>query len=374
MFAFRFRSIVLLFVVVTCAAATAQVTVPTLGTRGSVPEALVRTVTDGIRDGLRAAGLDVRPGDLVTAGIAGSLDPEFTRLIGDLDGSAYALSGEVAVAGPEADRPYLLNLVVVEVATERSSDLISRPLGEDDAGAVAAAAAREVASFARTATRLPEGDAGLFVTSEPRGAHIAVDGVPIGATGAAGPIQLAPGRYRVELRTEGFLPETRSVEVRSGQTRFVHVVLTAISGGSVRVQSVPDARVTLDGEAVGRTPLTVPASAGRHVVTLERDGFAPERIEVPIRTYRVTRVDARLTPQVDPLLFWAEERGTLVRIDGRLQPGGYAADLRPGLRRIELLRPNGRIEVLRVVPDRGAFELDLTDGRLHPLQVPNPGP
>ena len=362
------RTFVALFLAVVATLAAAQVTVPTLGTRGEVPEALVGTVTDGLRDGLRSEGLEVRPGELITAGIAGSLDPEFTRLIGDLDGSAYAVSGEVAVAGPDVDRPYLLNLVVAEVDGDRASDLISRPFGPGEATEVAASVAREIATFARPATRLPSGDAGLFVTSEPRGARIVVDGVPVGATGDAGPLQLAPGRYRIELRTEGFLPETRSVEVRSGATRFVHVPMTAISGGSIRIQATPDARVALDGVEVGRTPITIPAGVGTHIVTLRRDGFEPERIEAPVRTYRVTRVDARLVPNVDPLLFWQEDRGTLVRIDGRLQPGGHATELRSGLRRIELIRSSGRIEVLRVIPDSGAFELDLNDGSLIPLE------
>jgi hypothetical protein len=346
--------------------ATAQITVPTLGTRGEVPSQLVATVTAGLRAGLLEAGLEVRPGELITAGIAGSLEPEFTRLIGEIDGSAYAVSGEVAAAGPDAAEPWLVNVIAVEVETGRATDLISRPLGEDGA-IVGLQLAREIGRFARPLARLPEGDAGLFVTSEPRGARLVVDGVPVGSTPEAGPLMLAPGRYRIELRTEGFLPETRSVELQTGQTRFVHVVLTAISGGSVRVQARPEARVSLDGDPVGRTPITVPALPGRHVVVLERDGFAPERLEVPVRTYRVTRVDAVLAPLRQPLLFWAEERGTVVRIDGVLQPGGWAEDLRPGLRRIELIRPSGRSEVLRAVPDRGVFELDLGSGELREL-------
>jgi hypothetical protein len=348
--------------------AAAQVTVPTLGTRGEVPDDVVEAVTAGLRAGLVEAGLNVRPGELITAGIAGSLEPEFTRLIGEVDGSAYAVSGEVAEAGDDAPVPWLVNVIAVEVASGRATDLISRPVGED-ALTAGRELAREIAAFARPLARLPEGDAGLFLTSEPRGARLLVDGVPVGTTPEAGPLMLAPGRYRVELRAEGFLPETRSVELRAGETRFVHVVLTAISGGSIRVQATPDARVSLDGEEVGRTPLTVPALPGRHVLVLERDGFAPERIEAPVRTYRVTRVDATLAPLRDPLLFWAEDRGTVVRIDGTIQPGGYAEELEPGLRRIELIRPRDRTEVLRAIPARGAFELDLDSGELREVPI-----
>lgn len=346
----------------------AQITVPTFGTRGEVPPAVVDAVTRGLRAGLEDAGFEVRPGELITAGIAGSLEPEFTRLIAEVDGSRYAVSGEVAAAGADAPSPYLVNVVAVEADTGRATDMISVALEVGEGAAVGASLATEVAAFARPLARLPEGDAGLFVSSEPRGARLAVDGVPVGETPDAGSLLLAPGRYRLELRAEGFLPETRTVELRAGETSFVHVVMTAISGGSIRVQARPEARVFLDGEAAGTTPLTLPARAGRHEVRLERDGFRPETIEVPVRTYRVTRVDAALEPVEEPLLFWPETRGTLVRIDGRLQPGGWAEALEPGLHRIELIGPDAREEVLRAVPARGAFELDLETGELLPFE------
>lgn len=346
--------------------ALAQITVPMLGTRGDVPAVMVETVTAGLRAGLVDAGFTVRPGELITAGIAGSLEPEFTRLIGEIDGSAYAVSGEVAETDPDAAQPFLVNVIAVEVATGRSTDLISRPI-ENDGTLVGLDLATVIAAFAQPLARLPAGEAGLFVSTEPRGIEILVEGVSIGRTPDVEPIMLAEGRYRVELRGDGFLPEMRSVEVRDGETRFVHVVMTAISGGSIRVQSNPAARVVLDDAPAGRSPVTVSALPGRHVLRIERDGFVPERVEVPVRTYRVTRVDVTLTPVQDPLLFWDEERSTVVRIDGVLQTGGWAEDVAPGLRRIELIRPTERIDVLRALPADGAYRLDLSSGDLIPL-------
>lgn len=360
-------SLVALAACLVAGSAAAQITVPTLGTRGDVPASLVETVTAGLRAALAESGLEVRPGELITAGIAGSLEPEFTRLIAEVDGSRYAVSGEVSVAGEGAASPYLVNAIAVEAGSERTTDLISLPLNLDDGVRVGALLATEIAVFARPLAQLPAGSASLFVSSEPRGARLTVESVPVGATPDVGPLMLAPGRYRLELRIDGFLPETRSVELREGETSFVHVVMTAITGGSIRVQAVPEARVRLDGVPVGTTPLTLPARSGRHEVTLERDGFLPEVVEVPVRTYRVTRVDTRLTPRADPLLFWPETRGTLVRIDGRLQPGGWAESLEPGLRRIELIAPGGRVEVLRAVPETGVFTLDLESGTLVPF-------
>ena len=350
----------------TSAMALAQITVPTLGTRGDVPDAVVDSVTAGLRAGLVEAGFVVRPGELITAGIAGSLEPEFTRLIGEIDGSAYAVSGEVSATDPDAPQPFLVNVIAVEVASGRATDLISRPI-DDDGTLVGLDLAAAIAAFAQPLARLPAGEAGLFVSTEPRGIEVLVEGVSIGRTPDVEPIMLAAGRYRVELRADGFLPEMRSVEVRDGETRFVHVVMTAISGGSIRVQSTPEARVELDGEPGGRSPVTLSALPGRHVLSIERDGFLPESVEVPVRTYRVTRVDVTLTPLQDPLVFWDEERSTVVRIDGVLQAGGWAEDIAPGLRRIELIRPSERIDVLRAVPESGAFRLDLETGDLLPL-------
>ena len=348
--------------------ALGQITVPTLGTRGAVPDEVVDAVTVGLREALQEDGLEVRPGELITAGIAGSLEPDFTRLIAEVDGSRYAVSGEVAAAGPGAVLPYLVNIIAVEADSDRATDMISLPLGADDGGRVGALLASEIAAFAQSLARLPSGSAGLFVSSEPRGARLTVDTVPVGETPDIGPLMLAPGRYRLELRADGYLAETRSVELTEGDTSFVHVVMTEITGGSIRVQARPDARIRLDGVRVGTTPLTVPASAGRHEVRLEREGFLPEIVEVPVRTYRVTRVDATLRPEHEPLLFWPEGSGVLVRIDGRLQSGGWAEALEPGLHRIELIGPDGRVEALRAIPEDGMFELDLLNGELIPVE------
>lgn len=343
--------------------ASAQITVPTLGTRGEVPDAVVEAVTAGLRGGLVEAGFAVRPGDLITAGIAGSLEPEFTRLIGEIDGSAYAVSGEVAETDAGAAQPFLVNLIAVEVLSGRATDLISRPI-DGDATAIGLELAGTIAAFAQPTARLPSGEAGLFVSTEPRGAEVVIEGVSVGVTPDVEPVMLAPGRYRVELRADGFLPEMRSVEVRDGETRFLHVVMTAISGGSVRVQATPAARVSIDGVPSGRTPITLSALPGRHVLRIERDGFEAERVEVPVRTYRVTRVDVALEPLRELVVFWDEERSTLVRIDGVLQSGGWAVDIAPGLREIELIRPTERIVVLRAVPTTGIYRLDLANGDL----------
>ena len=361
------RCAVALLVLVLACTGVAQISVPTFGTRGEVQAQVVEEFMAEFRAAVAAAtGLEVRSGELITPGIAGSLEPEFAVLIAELDGARFAISGEIAGLVDPGGEPYAVNLIVVDAERARSTDLTTRMLDPLAVAPAAAELAAAVAAFTSAAVELPRGDAGIFVSSEPGEAQVFLDGVSIGRTSKLDVAMLAPGRYQLELRKDGFLPETRTVELRAGDTSFVHVVLTAISGGSIQVAAEPAAQVLLDGVPSGRTPLTLSALPGTHRVTLQREGFLEETFEVLVRNYRVTRLEAALVPAVDPLVFWDEWREVLVLIDGELQPGAYAPALAPGLHTFELIGTTTR-SFLRAVPESGAFRLDLETGELVPL-------
>ena len=362
------RALALLALLALLSSAAAQISVPTFGTRGGVPAQVLNDFMPALRAAIgQATGLSVSTGDLITPGIAGSLEPEFAMLIADLDNARYAVSGEIARSQVQGGEPYTVNLIVVDAKRKRNTDLISRPLQsgavEDTVKALAAA----VASFTGAAVSLPSGSAGLFISSEPGDADVVLDGVAVGRTSNLDVLMLKPGRYDLEVRKEGFLPETRSVELRADDTSFVHVILTAISGGSIQLSADPGARVFLDGVREGITPLTLPALPGSHTVRLERSGFITESFAVLVRNYRVTRVVVTLKPVSDPLLFWSETRSQQISIDGVVQNGGFAVRLEPGLHTFELRGPNGTTKVLRAVPDHGVFRLDLESGALIPV-------
>lgn len=349
-------------------AASAQISVPTFGTRGGVPAEAVDAFMAAFRAEVgKQTGLEVRSGDLITPGIASSLEPEFTVLIAELDAARYAISGEIAAVLNANGEPYAVNLIAVDAERGRATDLITHPWDPRAPAQTVAELAAAVARFTSALVELPRGDAGLFVSSEPREAQVFVDGVSIGHTSRLDVAMLAPGRYRLELRKDGFLPDARMIELRSGDTSFVHVVLTAISGGSIQVAANPSANVLLDGVPSGRTPVTLPALPGTHRVTLSRPGFLEESYEVLVRNYRVSRLDVSLAPATEPLVFWPEERQVLVFIDGRLQPGSFAEGIKPGLRTFEFTRGTETRSFLRAVPDRGVFQLDLDSGELVPL-------
>jgi hypothetical protein len=340
--------------------------VPAFPAREGVPDAVAQAFLHELRGALAGRGLRVTEAPLVTAGIAGSLEPAFGELVAQIEGTRYAVLGEFLLRDAE-DGPFAVDLIVVDAIGGRASDLVSRAFDLATLEAAAGDVALLLAEFAVPVASLPPGDAGLFVSTEPNGAEVRVAGVAVGLSGALDLLGLAPGRYEVEVRLPGYLPEVRTLDLRAHDTRFLHVVLTEITGGSLQVVSRPLAEVWLDGSLAGTTPATLTMRAGDHDVEVRRAGFLTRGFTVPVRSFRVTRLDVDLEPVGEPLLVWPTETRVRVLVDGELASGGYAL-LTPGLRRIEVLQAGQVRRWWRVIPDAGVFELDLATGALEPLQ------
>ena len=340
---------------------------PSFPPRPGVPTSVAERFMNELRTALRDQGMRVTAAPLITAGIAGSLEPAFGELVATLEGTRYAVLGELLMRDA-ADGPYAVDLIAVDALGGRVGDLVSRAFGLATLEVVAVEVALLLAGFAVPEPVLPAGDAGLFVSTSPTGAEVRVDGVVVGLTGALDLLHVAPGRYELEARLPGYLPEVRTLDLRAEDTRFVHLVLTEVVGGSLQVVSRPAAEVWLAGEWVGTTPTTVTARTGDVEVELRRPGFVTRGFSVPVRAFRVTRLEADLEPVGEPLIVWAS--GTVrarVLIDGRLHEGGFAL-VGVGLRTIEVLQGGEVRRWRRAVPDAGVFELDLQTGALVPLE------
>lgn len=116
----------------------------------------------------------------------------------------------------------------------------------------------------------------LFVTSDPPGAEVALDGAP---TGQRTPAVLEGIRlsrhHEVELVAPGAKTVKLNVEARPGDfVAKVHANLLAAFGELRIASEPPGARVELDGTMVGRTPVTVPDVRldERHRVDLRLEG------------------------------------------------------------------------------------------------------
>lgn len=336
--------------------------VPSFPPRGDVPEAVAESFMAALRGELAERGVRVSDAPLVTAGIAGSLEPAFGELVARLEGTRYAVLGEF-LRRDTADGPYAVDFVMVDAVGGRSSDLVSRAFGLATQDAVAGEVAAILLAFTVPEAVLPPGDAGLFISTAPSGAEVRVDGTVVGVSGALDLLQLRPGRYEVEVRLAGYLPEVRSLELRGGDTRFLHVVLTEIVGGSVQVLAFPEAEVWSEGRFVGATPTIFTALPGDVEVEVRRPGFLTRRFTVPVRGFRVTRVEAELEPLGQPMIVWSMAERARVLVDAELHDEGYAL-VGAGLRTIEVLQAGEVRRWLRALPEEGVFELDLRTGEL----------
>lgn len=339
--------------------------VPAFAARDGFPAPVAGRFMDALRAALAAEGVRVTDAPLVTAGIAGSLEPAFGDLVAQIEGTRYAVLGEFVVRDA-ADGPFAVDLMAVDAIGGRATDLVSRAFGLATVEATAVDMALLLAAFAVPAATLATGDAGLFVSTEPTGAEVRVAGVAIGVSGALDLLGLAPGRYEVEVRLDGYLPEVRMLDLRAQDTRFLHVVLTEITGGSLQVVTRPTAEVWLAGVLAATTPATLTTRPGDQEVELRRAGFVTRSVTVPVRSFRVTRLEVDLEPVGEPLVVWPTDRFVRVLIDGELQEAGYAV-LAPGLRTIEVLQGGLVQRWWRAVPEAGVFRLDLATGQLLPL-------
>jgi hypothetical protein len=153
----------------------------------------------------------------------------------------------------------------------------------------------------------------LILASEPPGASVTIDGRAV-AEVTPTQIRLAPGRHQIELHLAGHrTSKVADVDIGAGERLRYERALQPMRTG-LRVRSSPDgARVSLDGELLGETPLAreVPADGQAHQLRLEKPGFLA--LDVPVTLSDGVGVDVertlvpavrrgKLNLQVDP---WA---------------------------------------------------------------------
>lgn len=202
-------------------------------------------------------------------------------------------------------------------------------------------------------------------------ATIYIDGVEVATTPLEGPLNVAAGRRRVEVRAEGHLPFRREVIIAGGvevDVRATLVEASPQSGAIIVALDVPGATISLDGEVVGTTPLEEPivASPGRHVIEATRAGYRDAGRVVEVELGEFQNVELQLTPLdelpaevASQLELEISEPDTEVFIDGAPHEGG---PLPAGQHLVEIRRAGFRswwAEVELEAGDRTTLEAEL---------------
>jgi hypothetical protein len=130
----------------------------------------------------------------------------------------------------------------------------------------------------------------VTIESDPEGAEVEIDGTRRGIT----PLELElSGSVRVTITGNGSTHE-EDIVVEFGEPRRIEAVLAAKTGMVVISGNVPGAEVAIDGEPVGRVPVTVNVSPGRHRVLVTAEGWASLERDIEVPSEGSTQVAANL--------------------------------------------------------------------------------
>lgn len=136
----------------------------------------------------------------------------------------------------------------------------------------------------------------VLVHSEPSGADVELEDINIGKTPLFN-FDFPPGEHRLKITKPGFMPKTVSVNIEDRTPCKVEVSLTSDSA-DLSVDSKPaGAIVTMDGAAIGSTPLKLPdAKTGLHTLEVSLKGHLPFRREIDMKAGEKHKINAALTP------------------------------------------------------------------------------
>ncbi len=120
---------------------------------------------------------------------------------------------------------------------------------------------------------LPKGKADLYVSSDPIGARVFIDGRD---TGKETPVLLEgilTGDRRVDTRKGDYMVASTTVSVRRGMINRAKLKLEVLQGRLKVVSEPLEADVFVDGKKVGQTPLIASVPGGPRVVRVMKPGY-----------------------------------------------------------------------------------------------------
>jgi len=108
-------------------------------------------------------------------------------------------------------------------------------------------------------------------------AEVAIDGRALTLDGARVTLTVDPGPHTVQVRHAGYTPLFLDRRVPPGTEVVVTAQLERLPAHLAVTASVPNARVRLDGEALGTAPYEADVEPGVRELVVEADGHVPHR-------------------------------------------------------------------------------------------------
>jgi len=162
--------------------------------------------------------------------------------------------------------------------------------------------------------------------------RVLVDGVEVTSPGMEG-LMLAEGSHTVKIEAERYLPFEQVLAVSGGGQVQTLEARLAPGWADVLVTSVPPgATVLAGGEPVGETPARIELLAGRHELSLEKDGYKVWRDAITVAAGEAQQLPEVVLAEADGILrVVTTPAGAAVSVNGRYRGTTPAeVELTPG--------------------------------------------
>lgn len=160
-------------------------------------------------------------------------------------------------------------------------------------------------------------DSGVVTcTSEPAGAAVVVNGVERGVT----PIELSQipkGLSSFTFRLAGYRDETRELRLVPGDRQTLAIQMKGLPAKLTVVSSPENARVFLDDDYQGKTPVSFAAVPGEHEIRIELAGHAPLRRKLVLANGGETTEEFRMESVLGRLEVATTPPGVRIVLDGK---------------------------------------------------------
>ena len=214
------------------------------------------------------------------------------------DDNGVAQSPSSAIASQTSAKKPALQNQPAQPATETDATQPPDQSVVDDSAAPEAAPARGRTIRKKAAAAPVVVPGRVAIDSTPQGAQVKIDGksdpawvTPYTMAG------LAPGQHTVVVAKAGYITDTRTIDVASGDKALVVIHLTPLMA-TLSVSSSPaGANVYVDGKDSGKvTPAQLSLDKGAHAILLRKAGYLDETASSQLAQGEIARVSSTLRP------------------------------------------------------------------------------
>ncbi len=154
-------------------------------------------------------------------------------------------------------------------------------------------------------------------TSEPSGATVIVNGIERGETPVT--VENIPkGLASITMRLAGYQDETRELRLAPGDRQSLSLKLKGIPAKLKIVSTPEEARVFVDGDYQGKSPVTIPSlAAGSHEIRVELAGYGELTRKVEVANGQERTEEFTLSSVLGRLEIVTIPAGAKISIDGK---------------------------------------------------------